>query len=63
MKTTGIVLLIIGIISFAGAIIASKRGENIFAGPIAFILVGAFLITRANKKIKEEIEKKQWEDS
>jgi len=63
MKTTGIVLLIIGILSFAGAVIAAQKGKNIFAGPIAFILVGAYMINRANKNKKEKIEKSKWEDS
>jgi len=61
MKIAGIILLSIGILSFLGALIALSQGRNILTGPIVFIVVGAFLLSRANKKKEEEEKKKQWE--
>jgi hypothetical protein len=60
MKTTGIVLLVLGGLSFIGALAALSQGRNILSGPIIFIVIGAFLISRANKKKEEEEKKKQW---
>lgn len=61
MKTTGIVILVIGIISSLGGFIATVSGrEPNFAG-LTFVVLGAFLISRANKKKEEKEKKKQWE--
>lgn len=46
MKTTGKVLLILGILSFLGAAIG---GHSVF-GPCFFIALGAYLIHRADEK-------------
>lgn len=62
MKTTGIVLTVIGGLSTLGGIIgaASGRPPN-FAG-LTFVVLGLFLISRANKKKNEEEKKKEWEN-
>jgi uncharacterized membrane protein HdeD (DUF308 family) len=61
MKTAGIILLVLGILSTLGALIASTQGHNASFGGLAFVILGAFLISRANKKKEEEEKKKQWE--
>ena len=62
MKTTGIILLSIGLFSLIGAFIAASKGENIFSGPIVAMVIGAFLISTANKKKRRLEEKKRWEN-
>lgn len=61
MKTAGIILLVLGILSTLGAIIGSTQGHRTSFGGIAFIVLGAFLISRANKKKEDEENKKRWE--
>ena len=61
MKTTGIVLIVLGILSTIGAMVAISNGHKTSFGGVAFIVIGAFLISRANKKKEEEEKKKQWE--
>lgn len=61
MKTTGIILLVLGILSTLVAIMGAARGHNISFSGIAFIVLGAFLMSRANKKKEEEAKRKQWE--
>jgi len=63
MKIAGIILLVIGLLAAVGAIIGASHGHNTsFVGAFAFIVLGIFLISRANKK-KEEVEKKKkWEE-
>nr|MBC7613262.1 hypothetical protein [Pseudopedobacter sp.] len=62
MKTTGIVILVLGCLSTLGGIIGTIGGrEPNFAG-VTFIVLGAFLISRGNKKKEEEQKKKQWEE-
>lgn len=64
MKTAGIILLVLGIMSFIGGIIGVSSGQadgSVLSGPIIFIIIGAFLISRANKKKEEEEKKKRWE--
>jgi len=51
--------LVIGILSTLGGIIQTINGRPNFAG-LMWVVVGAFLLSRANKK-KEEDKKKQWE--
>ena len=48
MKIAGIVLVTLGALALMGAISA---GDNIL-GPLVWIIVGVFLIVRANHKIK-----------
>ena len=59
IKITGIIILVIGILSTLGGIIQTINGRPNFAG-LMWVVVGAFLLSRANKK-KEEDKKKQWE--
>ncbi len=61
MKTAGIILLVLGILSTLGMIIAASQGQKASFGGVAFIALGAFLISRANKKKEEEENKKKWE--
>lgn len=61
MKTTGIVLLVLGILSTLGALIGASQGYKTSFGGIAFIVLGAFLISRANKKKEDAENKKKWE--
>lgn len=61
MKTTGIVLLVIGCLSTLGGIIGTIGGrEPNFAG-LTFVVIGGFLIYRANQKKEDAEKKKQWE--
>lgn len=62
MKTTGIVILVIGCLSTFGGIIGTIGGETPNFAGVTFIVLGAFLISRANKKKEEEDKKKQWEE-
>ena len=62
MKTTGIILLAIGAFSFLGSLVALSQGRMIMGGPLFFIVLGAFLISQANKKEEKEKKKKQWAD-
>ena len=50
MKIAGIILLVLGILSTLGAII----------GGLTFVVLGAFLLNRANKKKEEEEKKRKW---
>lgn len=50
MKTTGIVLVTIGVISTLGAIIGAVNGYQTNFGGLTLVVLGAFLISRANKK-------------
>lgn len=61
MKTTGIVLLIIGLLSTLGAIMGAVAGHQTSFAGLTFVVLGAFLISRANSKKEEEEKKKQWE--
>ena len=61
MKTAGIVLLVIGGLSVLGAIIGAAGGHQTSFAGLAFVVLGAFLLSRANKKQEEEEKKKQWE--
>lgn len=59
MKTLGLIFVILGGLSFLGCL----YGGNSSIGPLFFIGLGAYLIHRANEKIKEKKEKEEWEDS
>ncbi|HNW99354.1 MAG TPA: hypothetical protein PKK00_13175 [Bacteroidales bacterium] len=62
MKTTGIILLVIGCLSTLGGIIGTIGGrEPNFAG-LTFVVIGGFLMYRANQKKEEAEKKKQWEE-
>jgi len=60
MKIAGIILLILGVLSTLGGIMAISNGHNgSFAG-LTFVALGGYLIYRANQKKEEEEKKKQW---
>jgi len=62
MRTTGIILLVIGILSTLGGFLGVISGRELNLNGLVFVVLGGFLIYRANQK-KEEIEKKkQWEN-
>ncbi|GAA4017394.1 hypothetical protein GCM10022408_33700 [Hymenobacter fastidiosus] len=61
MKTTGIVILVIGCLSTLGGIMSAIVGRQPNFAGVTFIVLGAFLISRANKKKEEADKKKQWE--
>lgn len=56
MKVLGWILLILGILSFIGAI---SQGHNV-VGPAFFGGLGAYLLSRINKKKQEEQDKDKW---
>ncbi len=60
MKIAGIILLVLGILSTLGAIVGAANGHSTSFGGLAFVVLGAFLISRANKKKEEEEKKRQW---
>jgi hypothetical protein len=61
MKTTGIVLLIIGALSTLGGILGTIAGREPNLSGLALVVLGGFLIYRANQKKEEAEKKKQWE--
>lgn len=61
MKTTGIVLLVLGLLSTLGGIIGAVNGQNPNFSGLMIVVLGAFLISRANKKKEEEEKKRKWE--
>lgn len=61
MKTTGIVLLVLGLLSTLGGIIGAANGQKANFSGLMIVVLGAFLISRANKKKEEEEKKKKWE--
>ncbi len=60
MKTTGIVLLILGVLSTLGSfsMVAQGRPTN-FAG-LSFVVLGAYLMHRAARKKEEQEQKERW---
>lgn len=60
MKIAGIILLVLGILSTLGAIIGAASGHSTSFGGLAFVVLGAFLLSRANKKKEEEEKKRKW---
>lgn len=58
MKITGWVLLIIGILSFIGAV---SKGHGLI-GPLFFGALGVYLLSRVDKKKQEEKDKDKWEN-
>jgi hypothetical protein len=63
MKATGIVLLVIGVLSTLGGIAGTLGGRELNLSGLAFIALGGFLIYRANQKREEAEKKKQWENN
>lgn len=61
MKVAGIILLTLGIISTLGAMVGAANGHSTSFSGLALVVLGAFLISRANSKKEEEEKKKEWE--
>lgn len=59
MKTGGWILLVLGILSTLWAIIGGIPP----IGGLFFAILGAYLISRANKKEKEQRDKDKWLNS
>lgn len=56
MKVLGWILLVLGIFAFIGQLISGQ----FFAGSFIWIVIGGYLISRANKKEEEKKEKEKW---
>ena len=56
MKTTGIVIVVLGSISLLGSMI----GGNSATGPLFWLGLGIYLIHRANQKKQEQKDKDAW---
>jgi hypothetical protein len=63
MKTWGIILIVFGSLSAIGACMATAEGHNASFAGLGFIALGAYLVSRANKKKDEEEQKRRWEQS
>ena len=61
MKTTGIILLVIGALSTLGGILGTISGREPNLAGLTFVVIGGFLIYRANQKKADAEKKKQWE--
>ena len=59
MKVLGWILLVMGILSFIGALSAGHNPT----GSLFWGLVGAYLVSRANNRIKEQEEKEKWNNN
>ncbi len=55
MKTTGIILLVLGILSTLGGILGTIGGREPNLSGLAFVALGGFLIYRANQKKEEAV--------
>jgi len=60
MKIAGIILLVIGGLSTLGAIIGVVQGHSTSFAGLTLVVLGAFLLSRANNKKEEEEKKKKW---
>jgi len=68
MKVFGIILIVLGALSFFGGFATASLnpddptsiGQSIIWG-IALIGIGIFLISRANRKKREKEEKEEWD--
>ncbi len=56
MKVCGIIILVVGCLSFFMGLI----GGGILPASLVWVVVGAFLISRANKKEREKRERDKW---
>ena len=52
--------MVFGALSLLGAIIGATLGREESFGGIAFIVLGAYLIHRANQKKQEEEDLQKW---
>lgn len=60
MKVVGIILVVLGALSILGALLAASKGRPTSFGGVMFLVIGAFLISRANRKEEEAEKKKKW---
>ena len=67
MKIAGWILLVLGILNlvvfFIGVSISEPRAVTNLRGAILFGVLGAFLISRGNKKEQEKRERDKWSNS
>lgn len=59
MKVAGIIILVVGCLSFIMGLIEG----GIVSASLVWVVVGAFLISKANKKEREKIEKDKWNNN
>jgi hypothetical protein len=62
MKITGIVLIVLGGILTLTAIVGAAQGYQVNFSGVALLVLGAFLISRANRKKEEAEKKRKWEE-
>lgn len=62
MKTTGIILLVLGALSTLGGILGTIAGREPNLAGLTIVVIGGYLIYRANQKKEEAEKKKQWEE-
>lgn len=62
MKTTGIVLLILGCLSTLGGILGTMAGRQPNFSGVTFIVLGAFILSQAKKRNEEDEKRKHWKD-
>lgn len=61
MKILGIIFIVLGSLSLLGSLLAVANGATRrIGGGIAFIVLGAYLIHRANQKTHENKEHDDW---
>lgn len=64
MKTWGIIFLVMGILNFVMFIITAgvdpEASGRVLSSAIMLGVIGAFMISRANKKEQEEKERNEW---
>lgn len=70
MKAVGIILLVLGSFNLITGIIAIGRNPDYaeklsgsFGMALAFVVLGIYLISRANAKRKERIEREKWSNA
>jgi uncharacterized membrane protein YfcA len=61
MKTWGIICIVFGILGIIGAMSRTQQGNSIGVG-LGVIVLGIYLLSRANKKKEDAEKKKKWED-
>lgn len=62
MKTTGIILAVLGAFLTIVAIVGAIQGYQVNFSGTALLVLGIFLISRANKKKEEEEKRRNWEE-
>lgn len=61
MKTWGIILIALGSFSVIIGIVRAVQGFQASFGGVVFIVLGAYLLSRAKKKKEEAEKKRNWE--